>query len=410
MQRLRELKMGVCSAVALMALVALPAAAAAGSQGRPQPFRGGASRLPAAVVKMSPGSSSVPSPSNESYLAGVSCTSASDCSAVGWYYDSAKAQLNQALRWNGKKWKQVATPDPAGKSNSRSINVLSGVTCVTASECWAVGNYSNGSGTTLNEILRWNGKKWKRVNVPNPGRSSLGGEMNVLLGVACPSASDCWAVGWYTKHNGGYLNETLRWNGKEWSLVGAPHPAGTATGDFNQLYAVTCTALLATAKRSPALRPRAAGPRAITRTAVGRPGTKSSAGTQRYGRRFRLRNRAAPRAPTKTTSSGTRVSRPRTAGRSDTSSTRPATPSTRRCTGTAKGGPRSRRPRLDPGAGTPPAHRAVRTPAPPAQSIEEERQRDHQPETVPAGRRADRDQRDQDRDQRGQAPAREPRW
>ncbi len=49
-------------------------------------------------------------------------------------------------------WSIQTTPNPAGGSNS----ILNGVSCTSASACTAVGNYSNGTATvTLAE--RWNG-------------------------------------------------------------------------------------------------------------------------------------------------------------------------------------------------------------------------------------------------------------
>jgi hypothetical protein len=49
----------------------------------------------------------VPEPGTDSELAGVSCASAKNCWAVGDYQSSAGAGLNQALHWNGRKWSQV---------------------------------------------------------------------------------------------------------------------------------------------------------------------------------------------------------------------------------------------------------------------------------------------------------------
>ena len=79
---------------------------------------------------------------------------------------------------------------------------------------------------------------------PLAGRGELApkpGSAAVLQAVFCPSAASCWAVG-YFERNGAWLNEILRWNGRRWSRVGAPNPGGTASGDTSDLFGVRCTA------------------------------------------------------------------------------------------------------------------------------------------------------------------------
>ena len=85
-------------------------------------------------------------------------------------------------------WSIVNSPNaPAPTSNTPL-----GVTCVSASDCWAVGYYYNGSyAQTL--IERWDGTSWAIVSSPNTSPT----QANFLYGVTCVSASDCWAVGYY---------------------------------------------------------------------------------------------------------------------------------------------------------------------------------------------------------------------
>jgi hypothetical protein len=68
------------------------------------------------------------------------------------------------LHWNGTKWARVPAPDPAGATSA----VLAGVSAVSASTAWAVGqaDYPNNVRDLL--IERWNGTRWTPVPVPNP--------------------------------------------------------------------------------------------------------------------------------------------------------------------------------------------------------------------------------------------------
>src|SRR5260370_165387 len=79
------------------------------------------------------------------------------------------------------------TPNP-----SLTYNFLEGVSAVSGSDAWAVGNYDNGLSDSL--ILHWNGTAWSQVNSPNASAypSDYG-----LTGVSAVSGTDAWAVGSY---------------------------------------------------------------------------------------------------------------------------------------------------------------------------------------------------------------------
>ena len=172
-----------------------------------------------------------PNVHTQNSLNGVGCASASDCWAVGYYnVGTHGVGPHQTLieHWDGTSWSIVTSPN----TGSAQDNVLNNVKCSSASDCWAVGYYNNGSNSqTL--IERWNGTSWSIVTSPNNGRT----QNNVLNGLKCLSASDCWAVGYY--HNGGGYDQTLieHWNGTSWSLVTSPNTSST---QHNQLTSVAC--------------------------------------------------------------------------------------------------------------------------------------------------------------------------
>ena len=105
---------------------------------------------------------------------------------------------------------------------------LQGVFCTSAASCWAVG-YFERNGAFLNETQRWNGHRWSRVAAPSPG-GTASGDLSRLLNVRCTAAVNCWAVGFY-RRPGVQLDEAMHWNGKSWSLVTTPTPAGTLPGE-----------------------------------------------------------------------------------------------------------------------------------------------------------------------------------
>src|SRR5690242_8698341 len=84
---------------------------------------------------------------------------------------------------------------------------FSAVTCVSASDCWAVGNFTDVDFIQQTLIEHWNGNTWSIISSPTAGFGN-----NALNGVTCASTSNCWAVGVY---DGTSAQQTLieHWDG-----------------------------------------------------------------------------------------------------------------------------------------------------------------------------------------------------
>jgi hypothetical protein len=172
----------------------------------------------------------VPSPNAGvagSRLEGVSCVSAAACIAVGSY--GVKALIES---WDGTSWTGVPSPNPGSGRNTDSLNDVS---CTSATTCMAVGySYSGEIAKTLTES--WNGSRW--TVLPSPNLASVGG--NELSGVSCVSATACTAVG-YSDITSPDRTLIESWNGTRWTVVHSPNP--TAGGDL--LFRVSCTSATA---------------------------------------------------------------------------------------------------------------------------------------------------------------------
>jgi len=169
----------------------------------------------------------------DNYLTSITCVSASECWAVGYYSDRPGSQLYRTLtlRWAGGSWSIVSSAN----TDSAQANLLNGVTCMSASECWAVG-YSGSGSENRALIERWDGTSWSIVSSPNIGTGA-----NQLFSVACTSDTDCWTVGrYYPGPPVGGLAQTLieRWNGTSWTIVASPNVPDQGTN--SQLLAVAC--------------------------------------------------------------------------------------------------------------------------------------------------------------------------
>jgi hypothetical protein len=160
-------------------------------------------------------------------LYGVFCTSSTDCVAVGSYGDGSPVQETLIESWNGSVWTVVSSPDPGSGSN-----VLDGVTCVSSTNCVAVGFDADASGVDDSLVESWNGSVWTVTSSPSPDSAA-----NILDGVTCTGASNCVAVGFEVAASG--VSDTLieTWNGSVWTVTPSPSPG---SGDI-ELYAVSCT-------------------------------------------------------------------------------------------------------------------------------------------------------------------------
>jgi len=171
----------------------------------------------------------IPSGATNTFLDGVSCTAASACMAVGYYYTSV-ATLTLSEQWNGSSWAVVATPNPTGASAS----LLYAVSCAASNGCSAVGYDYNAGYLTLAE--QWNGSSWAVQSTPSPSNAD-----GFLFGISCSSASACTAVGYYTNYGSlydvAYYTLAERWDGTSWTTQSTPNPNN---GHINELEGVSC--------------------------------------------------------------------------------------------------------------------------------------------------------------------------
>ncbi len=160
--------------------------------------------------------SSAGSGASEFTFTGVSCVTTTDCMAVGDYASGSGASLPFSEEWDGSSWSVVTTPGPA-------YSGLEDVSCPDATDCFAVGFSRYG---TLAET--WNGESWSIVPSPAPS----GAISSDLAGVSCVSAVSCSAVGSYEEPVSGSASESLTlaatWNGTVWTQVPSPNPSGVA--------------------------------------------------------------------------------------------------------------------------------------------------------------------------------------
>jgi hypothetical protein len=159
-------------------------------------------------------------------LAGVTCPASRNCTATG----ATSTGKALAEHWNGKSWsvQPAASPDP--------ISELLSVSCHPAGACVAVGAGGPASGATAAPLAeQWTGGKWVATS-PSPVDPSPG-DFAELDSVSCLSATNCMAVG-DAGNAAGTTDATLaeHWDGTSWTVETTPDPA-----KFSSLVSVSCT-------------------------------------------------------------------------------------------------------------------------------------------------------------------------
>ena len=159
-----------------------------------------------------------PSGTTQGLFNAVSCSSATFCVAVGEHGSSAQAELVET--WNGSTWQFALGSNFNGASFAR----LNGVSCTADGSCIMVGNTSGRSGSsgTFALALKLIRGQFFLLNTASPSAT-----LNILNSVSCTSSSDCLAVGLFQDFKGQQDTLGEHWDGTNWSFESTPNPAGT---------------------------------------------------------------------------------------------------------------------------------------------------------------------------------------
>ena len=164
------------------------------------------------------------------HVMAVACPAADDCWAVGYYAATVSTQQTLIQHWDGAAWTLAPSPNTGPTQN----NVLRAVACASASDCWAVGSWSEQGGVSRTLILHWDGVQWAIA----PSADSGGDDYNYLLGVSCAASNACWAVGYHST-GAGFGTLALRWDGATWARAVSPNVASSSQ---SFLEGVSCAA------------------------------------------------------------------------------------------------------------------------------------------------------------------------
>jgi hypothetical protein len=198
-----------------------------------------------------PSNKNVSSGGQAAELNSVSCTSPGNCVAGGTYTDthgSADYQAMVVAESNGV-WgtaTEVVLPSGANTSSGGQQASMYSVACTTAANCVAVGNYTDGTESFQAMVATETSGTWTqavKVELPTGADTGAADQNASLVGLSCPSAGNCVAVGQYA--DGSALNQLMAVN--ETSGVWAQAKELGLPADANPAFpnpilnSVTCT-------------------------------------------------------------------------------------------------------------------------------------------------------------------------
>ncbi len=188
-----------------------------------------------------PGSAALNTSGNAVVLS-VSCPSAGNC-AVGGYYTSGSAR-NQAFVASERKgrWGKATEVPGTAALNVRGNAWVNSVSCPSAGYCAAGGFYTDNDFDIQAFVASERNGRW-RTALEVPGSAWLNASGNaVVLSVSCPSAGNCGAGGEYSDRFSRFQAFVASERNGRWSTaIKVPGSAQLNAGGNAQVFSVSCS-------------------------------------------------------------------------------------------------------------------------------------------------------------------------
>jgi hypothetical protein len=143
-------------------------------------------------------------PSTFTAMSSISCPATGPCLGVGEYAISATQSWAMSVTESNGRFAAASaiTAVPKGTSPRPSTYLL-GVSCTSASNCLAVGGARNTAGHSVAMYMTlWRGR-WRADFLPPPPRAGTGAhQLSALYSVSCTGKDECTAVGYYHDQTG----------------------------------------------------------------------------------------------------------------------------------------------------------------------------------------------------------------
>jgi len=171
----------------------------------------------------------------------TSCASAGNCAAGGTYRDaSGRYQAFVATEKNGRWSKGILAPG-SGTLNKGGDAAVQSVSCGSAGDCAAVGYYRDGASHRQALLLNSQNGTWRSAK-PVPGLAALNlGNDAELNSVSCTGAGGCSAGGFYVDNSAAFQGFVVTEKNGMWGSAREMPGQGTLNvGGFAAVTVISC--------------------------------------------------------------------------------------------------------------------------------------------------------------------------
>jgi hypothetical protein len=175
-------------------------------------------------------------------ITSVSCTSAGNCAAGGYYTNaSRRTQAFVVSQVNGRWEKAIEVPGTAALNHEDGQ--MNSVSCTSAGNCAAGGYYADASGHTQAFVVSQVRGRWGRaIEVPGTAAVNKGGRA-FTTSVSCASAGNCSAGGSYTDASIRFQAFVVSQVRGRWGrAIEVPGTAALSKSGNAQISSMSCTA------------------------------------------------------------------------------------------------------------------------------------------------------------------------
>jgi hypothetical protein len=175
------------------------------------------------------------------YLTSLSCTAAGDCVAAGYYTTTGGTTSQPMIAVeSGGSWSQAT--ELTQPSDSAGDEVLNAVSCVSAGNCTAAGFYFDSGSADVPVVDVESAGTWAQgtgVQLPTNAVDGFG-ELGFLQDLSCTSPGDCVAAGYYSDSSQDDQQAmTVTESGGVWAQGSELSlPSNAQTGEVNSQYQI----------------------------------------------------------------------------------------------------------------------------------------------------------------------------
>jgi hypothetical protein len=179
-------------------------------------------------------------------LLSVSCGPADNCAAGGYYFDRHGQQGFVVSEQNGTWSRAIEVPGlaalNAGFKGLDALAEVSSVSCGSADDCAAAGYYHDRHGHGQGFVVNEQTGTWSRaIEVPGLAALNAGGQAEVSS-VSCDSAGNCAAAGYYHDRHGHGQGFVVNEQTGTWGrAIKVPGLAALNAGGQAELSSVSCS-------------------------------------------------------------------------------------------------------------------------------------------------------------------------